>query len=209
MTSVAAHVDPIIPLSVLEAVRSVDIPLSDELGELDDELVAKRLGMSRTVAREIARYSNLVRRRSRVEMEEVVGLLRLVGRRADAVRVFADAGQRAALYATTRLRIPARVVNRALPQVVSRRLGLVLARRALTRSLGAALSRDGDSVIVMVADSPSARATPEGTACGMYAAAVEAILESMTAIDWQVSHPDCRARGDELCRWHTAPERAA
>lgn len=208
-TDVTQRIHAIIPLSVLEAVRSVDAPPSDELGELDAELASKRLGMSRTVARQIARYASLVRKGVRVDVDEVVGLLRLVGRRADAPQVFSAAGARAAAYATNGLRLPARMVRHTLPSVIRRSLGLALARRAMARSFGAAFVRDRGGVVVMLHDPPSAKATPEGTACEFYGSAVGAILRSLTDMKWSVSHPMCQTRGGESCRWHTAPEQAA
>jgi hypothetical protein len=210
MTTATAHlIHPIIPLSVLEAVRFLDAPPTDELGELDHELASKRFGLSRTVAQQIVRYGGLVRKGTPVDADEVIGLLRLVGRRTDALRVFADAGQRTASYAITRLRLPAWMAQRTLPSVVRQRLGLALARRAVHRSLGADLSRDGGSIVVMVDDPPSARATPEGTACELYGSAVGTILQALTSLEWSVSHPICRARGGDSCRWLTQPAQAA
>lgn len=208
-TTAVQPIHAIIPLSVLEAVRFVDALPIDELGEPDPELAAKRLGTSRTVAKQITRYGGLARKGTPVDSDEVVGLLRLVGRRADALNVFADAGRRAAAYAVTQLRSPARMAQRALPSIIRQRLGLALARRAMARSLGAALARDGGSMVVILDDPPSARATPEGTACELYGSAVSAILQALTDLEWVVSHPVCRARGGELCRWLTAPAQAA
>ncbi len=199
-------VHPIVPLSLLEAIRSVDLPTDDGLGELDPDLAAKRLGLSRTVARQIIRYTNLARKRTPVAPDEVVGLLRLVGRRTDAERVFADAGRRAAKYASSGLSLTARLTHRALPAFVRSRFGLVLARRALARSFGAAFDRDGTTMIVKLDDPPSAHATPEGSACALYGSAVVAVLQTFTETAWVVSHPACRARGASSCHWHTQPE---
>ena len=40
----------VIPLSLLEAIRNLDTPVEDGLDERSPELVAKRLGLSSTVA---------------------------------------------------------------------------------------------------------------------------------------------------------------
>jgi predicted hydrocarbon binding protein len=200
-TDAVQPVHPIIPLAVLEAMRSVDLPPEDGLGELDDDLASKRLGMSRIVADQIARYARLVRRGASVDSEEVVGLLRLVARRADAARVFVDAGRRAAGHAVARLSGAARLTRRALPGFARWRFGLVLAASALRRSLGAVLARADGSVIVTLEDPPTARATPGGTACELYAAAATALLGQLTEREWVVSHPSCKARGDHNCRW--------
>src|SRR2546425_12522510 len=85
-------VDAMVPLTILDAIRSLDEPVADGLHEFHHELAVKRLGMSETVAVQIDRYRRLARRGRRVEAEEVAALFRLVGRRSDAGLVFAEAG---------------------------------------------------------------------------------------------------------------------
>ncbi|MGH7532909.1 MAG: hypothetical protein ACREL4_06440, partial [Gemmatimonadales bacterium] len=85
----AAEIDAILPLSLLEAMRNVDTPVEDGLEELAGEIVAKRLGLSPTVAAQIARYDWAAGRRVPVSLEEALAVFRLVGRRHDADLVFA------------------------------------------------------------------------------------------------------------------------
>ena len=54
MSADAVHA--ILPLSLLEAMRNLDTPIDDGLAELAGEMVAKRLGLSTTVASQIERY---------------------------------------------------------------------------------------------------------------------------------------------------------
>ncbi|MGH2670585.1 MAG: hypothetical protein ACRDH5_15965, partial [bacterium] len=96
-------VHSIVPLAVLEAVKNLDTPVEDGLTEFAEELLVKRLGLSPTVAMQLAEYEQLVRRDARVDAAHVEALLRLVGRRPDADLVFADAGRRAARRAVRRL----------------------------------------------------------------------------------------------------------
>src|SRR5229473_311289 len=96
-------VHSILPLAVLEAIRNLDTPVEDGLAEFADELLVKRLGLSSTVAMQLAQYETLVRRDARVDPAHVEALLRLVGRRPDADLVFSDAGRRAARRAVRRL----------------------------------------------------------------------------------------------------------
>ena len=49
-------VPALIPLSLLQALRNLDAPLDDGLEELASEMVAKRFGLSETVAAQIERY---------------------------------------------------------------------------------------------------------------------------------------------------------
>src|ERR671939_867573 len=89
-------VDALLPLSLLEAVRTVDTPSTPE-GEYDAEFVAelrnKRLGLSDTVYSQIRRYTEAVKRRQRPQHEEAVALARLIGRPPDAGAVFRAAGR--------------------------------------------------------------------------------------------------------------------
>ena len=89
-------VPALIPLSLLEAIRNLDTPVEDGLDELAEEIVVRRLGLSPTVAAQIQRYRQAVERDAPVDQDEVVSVLRLVGRRPDAALAFADAGRRAA-----------------------------------------------------------------------------------------------------------------
>jgi len=89
----------LIPLSLLEALRNLDTPVEDGLDELAEEIVVRRLGLSPTVAAQIQRYRQTAERGGTVDLDEVLSVIRLVGRRPDAPLVFADAGRRAARYA--------------------------------------------------------------------------------------------------------------
>ena len=63
-------VHAIIPLSLLEAIRNLDTPVEDGLEELAGEMVSKRLGLSPTVAAQIARYQDTARKDGKVSVEE-------------------------------------------------------------------------------------------------------------------------------------------
>src|SRR2546423_15366671 len=86
-------VNPIVPLSLLEAVRSVDIP---EGGEDEVEYVQehrnKRLGLSDTVIAQIRRYKDAMKRNQSIAIHEASGIARLIGRRPDAENIFTRAG---------------------------------------------------------------------------------------------------------------------
>src|SRR5207247_10874933 len=110
-----AVVHSIVPLAVLEAVRNLDMPVEDGLSEFAEELLSKRLGLSNTVAMQLAQYETMVRRDARADPAHVEALLRLVGRRPDADLVFADAGRRAARHAVRRLFVASRPAARAAP----------------------------------------------------------------------------------------------
>ena len=69
-----ATVDPLLPLSLLEAVRAVDTPSGEHEAEFVHELRNKRLGLSDTVFAQIKRYTEAVRRNQRPPFDEAVAL---------------------------------------------------------------------------------------------------------------------------------------
>jgi predicted hydrocarbon binding protein len=188
-------VHSIVPLTVLEAVKNLDTPVEDGLTEFAEELLVKRLGLSPTVAMQLAEYEQLVRRDARVDGAHVEALLRLVGRRPDADLVFADAGRRAAR----------RAVRRVFPPL--RLFGHFAARRAARAVLGADLARERHVPVARVTDPIAINATPDGAACGFYGAAVAELLRLLVGYEGAMLHTACRATGAAACEWRaTTPD---
>lgn len=198
------NVNPIIPLTLLEAVRELDQFTIPSAEEYDNELTPVRLGRSPTVSAEIERYEGLLKRRRGVEPGEVVQLLRLVGRRSDAGVAFNQAGRSAGQRALRRLPTSLRLAHRVVP-FVRNRIGLASAERIVSQVFGGTMSADGVREVVITANPPSAVATPGGAACGFYAAALAEVLRTLTDFDGAMVHDSCMARGDTTCRWHTNP----
>src|SRR6185503_15111761 len=89
----AGTVNAIVPLSLLEAVRSVDIPVGDDIDvEYVQEHRNKRLGLSDTVIAQIRRYKEAMERNQQIAIHEASGIARLIGRRSDAEGIFTRAG---------------------------------------------------------------------------------------------------------------------
>jgi hypothetical protein len=196
----------ILPLAVLEAMRHLDSPRDEEAAEYVDEHLKKRLGLSDTVAAQIARYEMAVRRDQGVATAELEQILRLVSRRNDATLVFADGGRRAARRALRRLAFPTRWAARHLPRFARRSVGFRAARRCAGEVFGATLARDGPGAVATIADAVSIQATPDGAACAFFAAAIAELLRQLVDFDGGMLHPACRARGDARCEWRsTAP----
>jgi bacteriochlorophyll 4-vinyl reductase len=194
----------ILPLAILEAMRSLDSPSDEEVAEYVDELLRKRLGLSDTVLAQIGRYTAAVKRDDTVRGEEFEQILRLASRRSDAALVFADAGRRAARRAIGRAAAPTRLLARHLPRFAARPIGFGAARRAARDVFGAALSREArQPVAVLDADSP-VRATPDGAACAFYAAAFSELLRNLVEFEGTIMHTSCHSRGDTRCEWKTA-----
>ena len=193
-------VHSILPLAVLEAVRNLDTPVEDGLTEFAEELLSKRLGLSSTVAMQLAQYETLVRRDARVEPAHVEALLRLVGRRPDADLVFADAGRRAARRAVRRLSALSRAAARAAP----RSFGFGAARRAARAVFGSELKRDAHVPVARLPDALAVSATPDGAACAMYAAGFSELLRLLMGFEGAMVHTACRATGADRCEWRAA-----
>ena len=203
----ATHINAIIPLAVLEAVRSLDRLVPQDSPEYQNELAPKRLGMNPTVTAQIERYRRLVRRGADVDAGEVAQLFRLVGRRSDAALAFSQGGRWAAKKAYAQRSPVSRVVNRILLPLARDRIGLASATRLAARVFGAVMSQGGVRGVVVEAAPPSIEATPAGEVCGFYGAALAEVLRCFTDFDGAMVHSACRARGDELCRWQTGSTR--
>jgi hypothetical protein len=143
-------VNPLVPLSLLEAVRDADRPEGFEEAEYVPELLNKRLGTTDTVYTQIRRYSEAVRRGHPVASDEVVALARLIARRPDARAIFAAAGVTAARAAYERLSGTMRALVRFLPGFASRPLARRQARKLLRKYFGVASRRAGQGVEIDV-----------------------------------------------------------
>ena len=73
----SATVDPLVPLVLLEAVRTVDLPDGELETEFVEELRIKRFGLSDTVHAQIRRYHEAMKRGQRPSEEEAAGIARL------------------------------------------------------------------------------------------------------------------------------------
>jgi hypothetical protein len=184
--------------------RNLDSPSDEEVAEYVDELLKKRLGLSETVAAQIARYEAVVRRGDPVSSGELEQILRLASRRTDAALVFADAGRRAARRAVARLSLLTRWGSRYLPGPVRRAVGFVACRRAAARVFGARMRRDGSVPLATLDPDTPVRATADGASCAFYGAALAELLRQLVEFDGAMVHSRCRARGDGACEFRAS-----
>jgi hypothetical protein len=197
-------VPALLPLSLLEAIRNLDTPVEDGLDELAEEIVVRRLGLSPTVAAQIQRYRTAAERDGTVELDEVVSVLRLVGRRPDAALVFADAGRRAARYAARSRGRSVRTFARVSPSALGRRVSLRAAARLARRVFDGELRAPAHDTEVRMTDPLSILAFPNGDACAFYGSAYGELLRCLTAFEGAMLHDRCRSRGDDACVWRSA-----
>ena len=199
-----ATIHALIPLSVLEAMRLQDVPQPDGLDEYHAELTTKRLGMSHTVEKQIARYRAETERDQRIGRDEVEALFRLAARRLDADLLFADAGRRAGARAAKRVGRFGLGLYRTLPAALGRWYGWRLAARTLRDIFDLDLAHD-DAGFAAHMDQPVMHDAGEsGAACGFFGSAIAAVLRAYTGFEGAVVHECCRAQGADRCRWVAA-----
>jgi hypothetical protein len=194
----------LIPLSLLEALRNLDTPVEDGMDELAEEIVVRRLGLSPTVAAQIQRYRQSAERGGKVETDEVLSVIRLVGRRPDAALVFADAGRRAARYAARARGRSSRTLARVSPRGVARRIALRSVTRLARTFFDAEVGDRSPDVEVRMSSPLSIVALPGGEACLFYGSAYLELLRGLTGFEGALLHEHCLAHGHDACVWRTA-----
>jgi hypothetical protein len=198
----------LIPQSLLEAIRNLDTPLDDGLNELAGEMLAKRLGLSQTVALQIERYQASASRKQLVPEEEVILIFRLVGRRPDAALVYADAGRRAARHAVRTAGTGTRAVLGVLPGGLARGVGLSAATRLSQSRLGITLERHahsrGEGITARVTETLATKSGYAGTGCAFYSAALAELLRLTSGFEGAMVHDHCRGAGAAYCSWRAA-----
>jgi len=207
-----ATVDPLLPLSLLEAVRSVDRPADMLETEFVDELRNKRFGLSETVYVQIKRYTEAVRRSQRTAQDEAVALSRLIGRRPDAEVVFRAAGKHVAREAYRTISPISRNFMRVMPTLLARPLALRKMRRIGRKYFGGNVRRVGSYLLLEVPRSVTVDAAPGGVGCFYYEAALGELLRLLIGSVGAVEHVHCAGRNEGSCEWRadwTAIDRRA
>jgi bacteriochlorophyll 4-vinyl reductase len=194
-------VDPLLPLSLLEAVRTVDLPDGDLETEYVEELRTKRFGLSDTVHAQIRRYHEAVKRGQRPPVDEAAGIARLIGRRPDAEAVFREAGRALARRTYERVSPPLRRLLHLLPSLFARPLALGQIRRIGGRYLGGGVRRVGASIHLEVPVSVTLDSAPKQAGCTFYEASLRELMQQLVDGVGAVEHVRCASRGEGTCEW--------
>ncbi len=197
----SATVDALLPLSLLEAVRSVDAPADDLDAEWVPELRNKRLGLSDTVYAQIRRYGDSVKRRQRTVHDEAVGLAKLIGRRPDAEAVFRAAGRYLARESYLTISAPTRKMIVLLPSLFARPIAFRQVRRIAERYLNGAVNRVGTSLLLAVENPVTLDSAPRGIGCAYYEAMLRELLRLVSMSGGAVEHVRCAGRDEGACEW--------
>jgi hypothetical protein len=196
-----ATVDPLLPLSLLEAVRTVDMPDGELETEFVSELRNKRFGLSDTVLAQAKRYSEAVRRNQRPPFDDAVALARLIGRRPDAEAVFREAGRILARSSYKTISPVTRRLMRSLPAIVSRPIALRHVRRVSARYTAGRIRRVGSTILLEVADSVTRDAAPRLAGCTFYESALRELMQLLVGGVGAVEHVRCASRNEGACEW--------
>jgi len=194
-------VDPLLPLSLFEAVRSVDMPSGEFEAEFVHELRNKRLGLSDTVFAQIKRYSDAVKRNQRPPGDEAVALAKLIGRRPDAEAVFRAGGRILAGQAYQTISPLTRRLIRLLPSLLSRPIALRHARRITRRYLDGVIRRVGSTILLEVRQSVTLDVAPKLAGCAYYESALRELTQLLVGGVGAVEHVRCASRGEGHCEW--------
>jgi hypothetical protein len=200
----ATTVDALLPLSFLEAVRSIDTPEDATDTEFVSDLRNKRLGLSDTVYSQIQRYTDAVRKSVRPSQDEAVALARLIGRRPDAETVFRSAGRYMAKEAYLTLSPFTRRILRKLPSMLARPIALRQARRVARRYMNGRVTRMGSSVMLEVANPVTLGVAPNAGGCLYYESAFRELLRLLVGGSGAVEHVRCAGReGEDKDQWRS------
>jgi hypothetical protein len=190
-------------LTLLEVIRSQDLPAEILQDEDPSVTLPRRLGLSDVIDRQIRQYREAVRKRRKMTETEVIDLIGLVLRRPDAEEIFLRAGRSLADADGSG---PGRI-TRALPPKVTFRLARRRAGRRLRQLFGQKVGAftsepfalEGRSLIFY-------RADPGGAACGFMTGLCEEIAREALGDTADVVHSECEARGADRCRWTATAE---
>jgi predicted hydrocarbon binding protein len=196
-----ATVDPLLPLSLLEAVRTVDMPSGELETEFVHELRNKRLGLSDTVFAQIKRYTEAVKRGQRGPTDDAVALAKLIGRRPDAEAVFREAGRILARQAYKTISPVTRRMMLLLPAILSRPIALRHARRIAGRYLSGTVRRVGSTILLDVKESVTLDAAPKLAGCAYYEASLRELMQLLVGGVGAVEQVRCASRGEGTCEW--------
>lgn len=191
------RVSAVVGLSLLEVIRTLDLPTEVLAAEDPTQTMPRRLGLSTVVDQQIRLYREQVRRRTRITDRQAQALFHLVLRRPDSEEAFLRAGE--LLVERDR---PLRCLRRFYPE----RLRLSLARRAVTRRIRSLIGRglggfahgpftlEAKGHFLLDMD-------PGGDACALVTGLTQATLSRYLRREVTVVHSSCEARKQELCRW--------
>jgi len=191
------RVASVVGLSLLEVIRTLDLPTEVLASEDPTQTMPRRLGLSDVVEQQIRLFREQVRKKERITDQRAQDLFHLVLRRPDSEEAFLQAGELLAGdgHRSKGLRRFSR--EKAL-YTLSRRQTRKLIRSLFGRHIGGfahgsfTLEAQGHFLLDM---------DPGGDACALVTGLSQAILSRNLGSRLEVRHTSCEARKQDLCRW--------
>ena len=190
----------LVPLSLLEAIRSVDTPEGDDI-EYVQELRNKRLGLSDTVHAQIRRYGEALRRSQPISAMEATSLATLIGRRSDAEEIFRSAGRGVARRIYERIPRATRRMTHVFPAFLARPIALRRLRSSFSKYLDANLRKADGHLTLEVKKSATAEGAQGSAGCAFYGAALEELIGLLLPGTHPVEHVRCVKSASPKCEW--------
>ncbi len=198
----AGTVNAIVPLSLLEAVRSVDIPEGEDVDvEYVQEHRNKRLGLSDTVIAQIRRYKDAMKQNQQIALHEAAGIARLIGRRSDAEGIFVRAGVIVANRVYELISATTRQIIHLLPGFLARPLAYRQVKKAGEKYFGASVRRVGASIVLGLKESVTHGTAPRAIGCLYYESALREMLKLLVNGGGMIDHVHCMEKGEDTCEW--------
>lgn len=198
------RVAPRFGLTLLEALRDLDLPEEILQDENPSETMPRRLGLSDVVEKQIRIYRDAVRSRTRMSDDQVRDLIRLVVRRPDAAELFHRAGRTLGARAAGR---SVTGVSGMLPRAIRFRLARRRAATGLRQLFGRPIGGfahgpfvlEGRGLLLLQGD-------PTGQACQFISGFCQSVVTRYMGPEYMVVHSQCQAHRDPSCRWTVTGE---
>ena len=157
----------LLPLSLLEAIRSADTPSGDDIEYVQDHR-NKRLGLSDPVHAQIRRYGEALKRSQTIAALEATSIATLIGKRPDAEEVFKSAGRGVAQRMYDRIPRATRRMSHVLPAFLARPIAFRRLKSSFSKYLNASLRRSVGNLILEVKESATAGGAPGSEGCAYH-----------------------------------------
>jgi hypothetical protein len=192
-----ARVSSVVGLSLLEVIRTLDLPTEVLASEDPTRTMPRRLGLSDVVDQQIRIFREQVRRRERITDRQAQDLFHLVLRRPDSEEAFLNAGE--LLAGRTK---PLAGVRRLYPEKALYSLARRKTRRQIQSLFGRPIGGFSHGPFTLEARGHFLlEMDPGGDACALLTGLSQAILGRCLRRPLRVRHTACEARKHDLCRW--------
>ena len=192
-----ARVSSVVGLSLLEVIRTLDLPTEILAAEDPTQTMPRRLGLSDVVDQQIRLFKEQVRKKERITDQQAQDLFHLVLRRPDSEEAFLQAGE---------LLEPDTRSPGGLRRLSGEKALYSLSRRQTRRRIKTLFGRDiggfaHGSFTLEAQGHFLLDLDPGGDACALITGLAQSILSRNFRRPVEVRHTSCEARKQDVCRW--------